>query len=1522
MARIIGFSLKIDGQQQSVSTLNAIELKLNKVYETIQKLKNAASSDFLKKIAEAQQPIAAAMNATNDVIRQQKELLATLGNVKQKEYSNDTVKTLIKDLEILRKELDKANIQIEKLSTPKVSKSKQTTGTTNTEKVDTQLLKAQEAAKKAAETFKLMQQQLDALNGNSVIDVAEKLNIVDHSLIQVRDTIKYLNSTPLNVQGSDELAKLRILEKQLTEEKRDLTRVITLEAKELNNLSNELHPESVIAMRLEIEKLKTEYYRLSPEVRESTEGLEKFNRINQLTANVSKIEQSIGVFTRKVGDYGSAITGILPLLESLDKKGIKAGSGLDKAFRAEQKNNIKQVQQSVDQLSKSYDALNDEQKKGEAGIAILNKLEAELKQLNGIAGQVPKQFANIKNSLLSVTDIVSGGLIGGGIIGFISKIQQLTGRAFAEFSEAEIAITKVDQILKQTGNTAGFTKEQLSQIADQLGKANNIDNDVILNEITSRLLIYDKLSGEAFARAQQSAIDVSTALGIGYEEAASTIGKILNTPLSTSKQLKQLGVELTKQEKDRIEVLIAQNKLQEVHLFLLGKIDKFTGQGIAQANTELGRYKQITVEFNDALEVVGKTIASAGVGFLDFTDDIIRGTYNMSEANKILKKSQQDLGNSLNEESTFIKTNISLLRDQNVQGKVRQEAINKLVAKYPELIKAIDLQNASSVRLNEVEKDLTKAAAQESVKRLSIKEREQLEALRINKERELAENRAKQQSANSKLPGFGLSDIRFNPFKSDKAKLEEDAKKLEAEIGDIAKKITVNSNQLLKQNKVDIALPVTAESIKGQIKTIVESAKDALQKETTLPQNKAGINKILNEFLSFQNTFTGNESADKLKAFSKLISDAFNTISSASKDGTKRLSDDQIEAAKKAKDALEDQLKRINQLKDNYAKTQNDLLVNEFEKQIKNAQLTFSIAKREAEDQIKKLKSDGTTSTDLKEIDALNDSIKAAKQVETAELEKINKAQQKVIQSNTAELRSQKDEIDALLSDLRKDQTDANVNDIKFDTTLRLKKVSVVLDADVRLLDEKLATGLISQEKYNEEKLKLTQQSIADELSIIEGSKTLLIDAYQKLHDADIASLKANKNKRLNELSEQFKNEAAKIREEGTKNGTPENLILAQTFSAYRKYNAEKLVINEEYNEAVKKAGQDLLTNQNSVEDQITDKLKEQSDARLDILRNEFDKRSEIIEELKSSAIDLAGEISNTLFEINGNNLADEFKQRNAFLEKEKTARLKLAKGNAIAEEQINKDFAQRKEALDKEQFEREKKMRILEAEVNAALGITAVFAVPDPTFGILQAIRIAFIIAQTALQIQAIKSKTFAEGGFGGTEFRKSGAGGRTGDSTLPPDETGKRPVGWARYHKNEYTFPEWMTEENKELIEAAEQDRLAKPSGRTGAIKRYIAKQAMKYAENEIQKRNVIETKFIQEPQSIPIVLKPQVFFNQSSTVEFTDSQIDAFAEAFAAKAATAIETGSMKGIIKGMVEQSLIEDRKARQLKNRAI
>ena len=67
---------------------------------------------------------------------------------------------------------------------------------------------------------------------------------------------------------------------------------------------------------------------------------------------------------------------------------------------------------------------------------------------------------------------------------------------------------------------------------------------------------------------------------------------------------------------------------------------------------------------------------------------------------------------------------------------------------------------------------------------------------------------------------------------------------------------------------------------------------------------------------------------------------------------------------------------------------------------------------------------------------------------------------------------------------------------------------------------------------------------------------------------------------------------------------------------------------------------------------------------------------------------------------------------------------------------------------LARQQFETQKKFNRASAIINGLVGIGALFMVPDPTFGILTAVRVAALVATTAANVAQINSTAFDEGG------------------------------------------------------------------------------------------------------------------------------------------------------------------------------
>ena len=92
--------------------------------------------------------------------------------------------------------------------------------------------------------------------------------------------------------------------------------------------------------------------------------------------------------------------------------------------------------------------------------------------------------------------------------------------------------------------------------------------------------------------------------------------------------------------------------------------------------------------------------------------------------------------------------------------------------------------------------------------------------------------------------------------------------------------------------------------------------------------------------------------------------------------------------------------------------------------------------------------------------------------------------------------------------------------------------------------------------------------------------------------------------------------------------------------------------------------------------------------------------------------------------------------------------KLKNVRQGSKEEKAILEQKAADEKDLARKQFETQKKFNRASAILNGILGLGAIFAIPDPTLGILSAIRAVALVATTAANIAAINATQFDEGG------------------------------------------------------------------------------------------------------------------------------------------------------------------------------
>ena len=176
--------------------------------------------------------------------------------------------------------------------------------------------------------------------------------------------------------------------------------------------------------------------------------------------------------------------------------------------------------------------------------------------------------------------------------------------------EQEKAEAKVAAVIRATGAAAGFTSSQLNILASDLQKVTTTGDEQILSMV-AMLLSFKSIGKEAgvFKRAIEAALDLEAA---GFGNAESNIlqlGKALEDPIRGITALRRSGVSFTKEQEAGFKTLVEEGNKQAAQLLLLDAIfEQVGGTATALAKTQGGQLQQLTNEWGDLKETIGRSL--------------------------------------------------------------------------------------------------------------------------------------------------------------------------------------------------------------------------------------------------------------------------------------------------------------------------------------------------------------------------------------------------------------------------------------------------------------------------------------------------------------------------------------------------------------------------------------------------------------------------------------------------------------------------------------------------------------------------------------------------------------------------------------------------------------------------------------------------------------------------------------------------------------------------------------------------
>jgi len=168
--------------------------------------------------------------------------------------------------------------------------------------------------------------------------------------------------------------------------------------------------------------------------------------------------------------------------------------------------------------------------------------------------------------------------------------------------EAEKVQAQLASRIKDTGMAAGRTLQMLNEQADKLQSLTIFDDESI-GAAQAMLLTFKQVQGIQFDQAIESALDLSTVMGIDATNAAKLLGKALADPERGMGALSKAGVVFTDAEREVIKSMTEAGNVAGAQDLILQKLKGTMGSAAESARNTLGGALQgLKNSFNNLLE--------------------------------------------------------------------------------------------------------------------------------------------------------------------------------------------------------------------------------------------------------------------------------------------------------------------------------------------------------------------------------------------------------------------------------------------------------------------------------------------------------------------------------------------------------------------------------------------------------------------------------------------------------------------------------------------------------------------------------------------------------------------------------------------------------------------------------------------------------------------------------------------------------------------------------------------------------
>lgn len=204
----------------------------------------------------------------------------------------------------------------------------------------------------------------------------------------------------------------------------------------------------------------------------------------------------------------------------------------------------------------------------------------------------------------------------GGKVMLAAQVGMMAIKAVAAVAVAYFATTvaaahkasanlKTAQLVRATGEAAGWSAEKLAHMGEQLRK-NSKFSQADISGGQQALLVNPNIKGDQFTKALKTAADLASVMGTTLPQAASELGDLLADPIKAAEGgLEKYGVILNAFEQGQIRNAMAARNWAKAQEIVLGHLKGFSGAAAEAANTGVGGFDKLKNSIIAAATQVG-----------------------------------------------------------------------------------------------------------------------------------------------------------------------------------------------------------------------------------------------------------------------------------------------------------------------------------------------------------------------------------------------------------------------------------------------------------------------------------------------------------------------------------------------------------------------------------------------------------------------------------------------------------------------------------------------------------------------------------------------------------------------------------------------------------------------------------------------------------------------------------------------------------------------------------------------------